>query len=32
MIPLVFLYELGIGISQRAMNERMRRQIEADNE
>ncbi len=32
MLPLVFLYEMGIGISQRASNERMRRQIEADNE
>lgn len=31
MIPLVFLYELGIAISQRAMNTRLRDQIEADN-
>lgn len=31
MIPLVMLYELGITISQRAMNERRRKQIEFDN-
>ena len=30
-VPLVFLYEMGIGISQRALNERMRKQIELDN-
>jgi len=31
MIPLVFLYELGIIISQRAMNERARKIIEEEN-
>jgi sec-independent protein translocase protein TatC len=30
MIPLVFLYELGIAISQRTTNERLRRQIEEE--
>lgn len=30
-IPLVFLYEMGISISQRAVNERLRKQIEIDN-
>lgn len=30
-IPLIFLYELGISISQRAANERLRKQIEFDN-
>lgn len=30
-VPLVFLYELGISISQRAANERLRKQIESDN-
>ena len=32
MIPLVFLYEIGIAISQRAMNERRRKQIQEENE
>ncbi len=31
MIPLVMLYELGISISQRAMNTRLRDQIEEEN-
>lgn len=31
MIPLVFLYELGIAISQRALTTRLRQQIEEEN-